>query len=447
MNRFQTDFCNLQVSALAQSTASVVGALSSLLVATLGLPVAGIPGARLLHHPRDTPNTFLLTGRGQQLTAIQNIVHQLLADTGRMAAVGLPVDSSVNLERAFSTNIHNTNGGGYSPVPATRYGLGQVSLGYMHTCLAYHEESGSGPDQDRASVASSALPLFLLIREENLAAAGLDTHSCVQFVIDLFSQWLAVPGGQDTPLGVLTAAVRAITMISDIFTQTHQFAWMQACLSDLQKVHPPEDDLMAALLCLGLSKAVAVTSRLEPELWDRLRKTLENGLRSQNTFTRTAATHGLLYLLQADFSLDEAAGGLLGLAVDHLKSHLLAAGRGNANLTPEDSALVTWSLLFYVLENFSPELAAVDQQSSPDAVSGHFVQLALMAAGHADLSRPVYTCLMAGLERLVVAGSVVVRGRQLDQVIKLATDLMTEWAPVSVLPAVQLFLGMLNLWE
>ena len=426
MNRFQTDFCNLQVSALAQSTASVVGALSSLLVATLGLPVAGIPGARLLHHPRDTPNTFLLTGRGQQLTAIQNIVHQRLADTGRMAAVGLPVDSSVNLERAFSTNIHNTNGGGYSPVPATRYGLGQVSLGYMHTCLAYHEESGSGPDQDRASVASSALPLFLLIREENLAAAGLDTHSCVQFVIDLFSQWLAVPGGQDTPLGVLTAAVRAITMISDIFTQTHQFAWMQACLSDLQKVHPPEDDLMAALLCLGLSKAVAVTSRLEPELWDRLRKTLENGLRSQNTFTRTAATHGLLYLLQADFSLEEAAGG---------------------HLTPEDSALVTWSLLFYVLENFSPELAAVDQQSSPDAVSGHFVQLALMAAGHADLSRPVYTCLMAGLERLVVAGSVVVRGRQLDQVIKLATDLMTEWAPVSVLPAVQLFLGMLNLWE
>ena len=100
-----------------------------------------------------------------------------------------------------------------------------------------------------------------------------------------------------------------------------------------------------------------------------------------------------------------------------------------------------------MLENFSPELAAVDQQSSPDAVSGHFVQLALMAAGHADLSRPVYTCLMAGLERLVVAGSVVVRGRQLDQVIKLATDLMTEWAPVSVLPAVQLFLGMLNLWE
>ncbi len=110
----------------------MVGALASLLVATLGLPVAGIPGAatRLLHHPRDTPHPFLLTGRGQQLTAIQNIVHQRLADNtttmvacGRLAALGLPVDSSVNLERAF---VSSSCSGGYNPVPATRYGLGQV---------------------------------------------------------------------------------------------------------------------------------------------------------------------------------------------------------------------------------------------------------------------------------------------------------------------------------
>jgi huntingtin len=441
----QEDFTNEEVSALAQSTAAVVGALVSLLVATLGLPVAGIPGAaRLLHHPRDTPNAFLLTGRGQQLTAIQNIVHQRLADaaashaaaTGRLATVGLPVDSSVNLERAFISS--SGNNGGYSPVPATRYGLGQVSLGYIHTCLAYHED-GSSPEQDRASLASSAaLPLFLLIREENLAAAGLDTHSCVQFVIDLFSQWLAVPGGQDTPLGVLTAAVRAITMISDIFTQMHQFTWMLASLSDLQKVHPPEDELMAALFCVGMAKAVAVTGRLEPELWDRLRKMLETGLRSQNAFARTAATHGLLYLLQADFGPD-AAGGLLGLAVDHIKSQLWA-GRGTANLSLEDGALVTWSLLFYLLENYHNELAATatghDHQTD---VAASFVQLALVAAGQADLARPVYSCLLAGLERLVVAGRV--GGRQLDLVVKLATDLMTEWAPVSVLPAVQLFLG------
>lgn len=173
-----------------------------------------------------------------------------------------------------------------------------MSISYLETCLVYHEESSL--DQDRASLASTALPLFLLIREENLAAAGLDTHSCVQFVIDLFSQWLsAVP--QDTPLGVLTAAVRAVTMISDIFTQAGQFGWMLTSLGDLQRLHPPEDELMAALLSLGLAKALAVTGRRPEaaEIWDRLRRLLETGLRSQNAFARTAAAHGLLYLLQA----------------------------------------------------------------------------------------------------------------------------------------------------
>ena len=43
---------NEEISALSQSTGLVVSALSSLLVTTLALPVAGVPGAQLLHHPR-----------------------------------------------------------------------------------------------------------------------------------------------------------------------------------------------------------------------------------------------------------------------------------------------------------------------------------------------------------------------------------------------------------
>ena len=187
----------------------------------------GIPGAQLLHHPRDSPNTFLLTGRGQQLTAIQSIIHQRLDDAD--IRIGLPVDSSVTLERSYI--ITGEQRVSYSPVPRTRYGPGQVSLNFIHTCMAYHEE---GSD-DRQSLTSSALPLFLLIREENLAAAGLDTNSCIHFIIDLFSQWLAF-GGQDTPLPVLISAVKTIIMVSDIFTQSNQYSWMLSTLSELQKV-------------------------------------------------------------------------------------------------------------------------------------------------------------------------------------------------------------------
>jgi huntingtin len=70
-------------------------------------------------------------------------------------------------------------------------------------------------------------------------------------------QWLAA-GGQDTPLAVLTASVRAMVMISDIFTQESQYSWMLGALSDLYKLHPPEDELMGGLLLLGISKAVSV---------------------------------------------------------------------------------------------------------------------------------------------------------------------------------------------
>ena len=396
LNVARDDLSNEEVSALSQSTTLVVAAISSLLVNTLALPVAGIPGARLLHHPRDSPHHCLLSGRGQQLTAIQNIIHQRLEDLG--ASPGLPVDSSVNLER--STCQVSTTWASYSPVPVAGYGAAQVSVNYLQTCLLYHEEGGD----DRQSIASSALPLFLLLREENLAAAGLDTHSCTQFLTDLFSQWLA-HGGQDTPLTVLTASVRAMIMISDIFTQDSQWSWMLGALSDLYKVHPAEDELMTGLLLLGISKAVAVIGFREPDLWERLKRGLEGALRSAHLPGRVAALHSLLYLLQRGEGPETQ--GLLSLALDHLRTHLLRGG-GRGGEEDREHQLVQWSLLFYTLENYEQELGDPDLGPS-------LVQLTLATAGQcSDLSRPLYTTLLTGLERLVVAGSV--RGRALEQV-------------------------------
>ena len=56
------DLPNEEVLALSQSTALVVAAIFSLLVATLAIPIAVVPGARPLHHPRDSPHRCLLTG-------------------------------------------------------------------------------------------------------------------------------------------------------------------------------------------------------------------------------------------------------------------------------------------------------------------------------------------------------------------------------------------------
>merc|ERR1719318_1675745 len=128
---------------------------------------------------------------------------------------------------------------------------------------------------------------------------------------------------------------------------------------------------MTGLLLLGISKAVAVVGFREPDLYERLRGGPETA-------------------------------GLLGLAVDHLRTHLLRGGRQEED---REHQLVQWSLLFYCLENYESELG--DPELAPA-----LVQLALATAGQQEVARPLYTTLLTGLERLVVAGTV--RGRALE---------------------------------
>ena len=169
---------------------------------------------------------------------------------------------------------------------------------YLKTCVTYYEES----NEDRQSIASSILPLFLILREENLAAAGLDTISCVHFITDLFSQWLGPAGGltASLPLTVLTSAVSCLVMVSLIFTQDSQFCWMLDTLSDIYRHHPAEDELLCELLLLGLSEAVSVMGFIEPDLSERLRKGLESSLRLGQLSTRSAAVYSLLYVFAVE---------------------------------------------------------------------------------------------------------------------------------------------------
>ena len=69
------------------------------------------------------------------------------------------------------------------------------------------------------------------------------------------------------------------------------------------------------------------------------------------------------------------------------------------------------------------------------------VTVAVTTAGQHNVSRPVYTTILSGLERVVVSGVISSPSQLLDMVVKLATDLMTDWPASAVVPAVQLFLA------
>jgi huntingtin len=158
-----------------------------------------------------------------------------------------------------------------------------------------HCEDKSESSADARSNKSQAVSLPFLLREESLAAVGIDVQSCLHFLFDLYSQFLAHPA--ETPLVLLTETVRSMVLLSDLFSESSNFWWMLTCLSEVQRVHPVEDEVLSGLLCLGICKAVAVTGG-DQETLERTRRTIEICAKSAHLPTKISALYGILFYCQ-----------------------------------------------------------------------------------------------------------------------------------------------------
>ena len=219
------DLSDAEVKALTDCSATVVQAITSLVMQTLVLPKPGWSGnykSRPIHHSRDVPSQFLLSARGQQLTSIQNFIHDYMECRSLLSANRhfLRVDSSANLERCS----HDAE---------ADWGLGQLSVGYIMNAVRHKEESRSGggggaaaANADTRSTRSSqytAYALPFLLREEQLASSGVDLDSCLHFLFELYAQWMRNPSAAETPLALLSETVRSTLILSDVFTETSHF--------------------------------------------------------------------------------------------------------------------------------------------------------------------------------------------------------------------------------
>lgn len=115
--------------------------------------------------------------------------------------------------------------------------------------------------------------------------AGVDIHSCSQFLLELYSQWLipGSPSNRKTPTILISEVVRSVgelhtlscfrsqsltftpsfpvlqlLAVSDLFTERNQFDMMFSTLMELQKLHPPEDEILNQYLVPAICKAAAV---------------------------------------------------------------------------------------------------------------------------------------------------------------------------------------------
>ena len=326
------------------------------------------------------------------------------------------------------------------------YGLGQLSLHFIQSSIRYNSVSFSETTSTRSS--STAFPLALIQREDAMSLSGLDTRSCLQFLQELYGQWLT----EETPLGLLTETVRSMLALSDLFTETSQFQWMFDHFNEIQKTHPVEDEMLTNLLRIGLCKCIATVCGLasssdSSDLLERIRKSLESGIKAANLSTRIGCIHSFLYLVQCEENnpevTKEVVNPLMPQIMDYLQTYLQHSATPHVGVCEVHVSLM-WSMAFYILENHHQDL--VDQDSDQTRKKEWCTNMLKLAINEAPkvletngISHGLYLVILTGLERLVIEQSM--DELLVNKMVKMTTDLLTEPNPVIFIPAVQLFLA------
>ncbi|XP_069698723.1 huntingtin isoform X2 [Periplaneta americana] len=390
-----------EVAIMVHASSLAVRAISALLVQTLMLPMPGNPNtSRLVHQPRE--KVLPQSKCNERLRAI----HELL--WWRLQDLELP-GPSLQLSHVFK------RGSIERLLSPHKYGYSQVSLEYLWTATRILDgNSNTAEGETRKATVS----MHCLEHEQCLAASGLDLHSCLHFLLDLYSQWTLPQSG--TPLQLVSEAVRSVLAISDLFTEKAQFQWMLATCLELGRHHPCEDEILHQYLVLGACKAAAVLGP-DAEVLERVRKLVDGSLRSSFLPARIAGLHGVLYILQGA----QPASDVQPLAVEYIQQHI-------DKQRSEEHHLLMWGLVFFLLENLEDQMVETE-------VAPAVLQLALTLVGASGLAPSVHLALLQGLERLVVTGSV--GGKVAEQVTKLAVERVQHPNPAVATPALQLLLS------
>ncbi|XP_019381604.1 PREDICTED: huntingtin isoform X1 [Gavialis gangeticus] len=421
-----------------------VQAITSLVLSAMTIPVAGNPAVSCLEQqPRNKALKALDTRFGRKLSVVRGVVEQeiqaMVSKRDNIATHHLyqawdPVPSlspattaalisheklllQINTERELGN---------------TDYKLGQVSihsvwLGNNITPLR-EEEWGEDEDEENDMPAPSSPPTSPINSRKH--RAGVDIHSCSQFLLELYSQWILPSNpSKRTPVILISEVVRSLLAVSDLFTERNQFEMMYTTLTELRKVHPSEDEILIQYLVPATCKAAAVLG-MDKAVAEPVSRLLESTLRSTHMPSRIGALHGILYILECDL-LDETAKQLIPIISEYLLSNL----RGVAHCVSvhnQQHILVMCAAAFYLIENYPLDVG-------PEFSAGIIQMCAVMVSGN-DESTPsiIYHCVLRGLERLLLSEQL----SRLDSesLVKLSVDRVNVHSPHRAMAALGLML-------
>ncbi|CAN2388520.1 positive regulation of aggrephagy [Pristimantis euphronides] len=421
-----------------------VQAITSLVLSAMTIPSAGNPAISALEQqPRNKTLKALDTRFGRKLSVVRGIVEQeIQAMVSRRDNIAthhayqawdpVPCLSAATTGALISHEKLLLQINTEREIGNMSYKLGQVSihsvwLGNNITPLRQEELDEDEEDENDAPVASSPPTSPINSRKHR---AGVDIHSCSQFLLELYSQWILPSNtGKKTPVILISEVVRSLLAVSDLFTERNQFEMMYTALTELQKQHPSEDEILIQYLVPAICKAAAVLG-MDKAIAEPVSRLLESTLRSTHMPSRIGALHGILYVLECDL-LDDTAKQLIPIISDYLLSNL----RGIAhcvNLHNQQHVLVMCAAAFYLIENYPLDVG-------PEFTAGIIQMCGVMVSGSEE-STPsiIYHCVLRGLERLLLSEQL----SRLDgeALVKLSVDRVNMHSPHRAMTALGLML-------
>ncbi|XP_031444179.1 huntingtin isoform X1 [Phasianus colchicus] len=437
-NQQEEDTERTQINVLA------VQAITSLVLSAMTIPVAGNPAVSCLEQqPRNKALKALDTRFGRKLSVIRGIVEQeiqaMVSKRDNIATHHLyqawdpvpslsPISTGALISHEKLLLQINTE----REIGDMDYKLGQVSihsiwLGNNITPLREEEWGEDEEDENDIPVPSSPPTSPINTRKHR---AGVDIHSCSQFLLELYSQWI-LPSSPNkrTPVILISEVVRSLLAVSDLFTERNQFEMMYTTLTELRKVHPSEDEILIQYLIPATCKAAAVLG-MDKAVAEPVSRLLESTLRSTHMPSRIGALHGILYILECDL-LDETAKQLIPIICEYLLSNLRAVAHC-VTVHNQQHILVMCAAAFYLIENYPLDVG-------PEFSAGIIQMCGVMVSG-SDESTPsiIYHCVLRGLERLLLSEQL----SRLDSesLVKLSVDRVNVQSPHRAMAALGLML-------
>ncbi|XP_026159243.1 huntingtin isoform X3 [Mastacembelus armatus] len=423
-----------------------VQAITSLVLSAMTLPTAGNPAVSCLEQqPRNKSLKALETRFGRKLAVIRGEVEREIqalvskrdnVHTHHPYHAWDPVPSLSAASAAGTLISHeklllqiNTE----REMGNMDYKLGQVSIHSVwlgNNITPLREEEWGEDEEDEADIPAPASPPLSPINSRK-HRAGVDIHSCSQFLLELYSQWLipGSPSNRRTPTILISEVVRSLLAVSDLFTERNQFDMMFSTLMELQKLHPPEDEILNQYLVPAICKAAAVLG-MDKAIAEPVCRLLEMTLRSTHLPSRMGALHGVLYVLECDL-LDDTAKQLIPTISEYLLSNLRAIAHC-VNLHNQQHVLVMCAVAFYMMENYPLDVGA-------EFMAG-VIQLCGVIVSASEDSTPsiIYHCVLRGLERLLLSEQLSrVDGEAL---VKLSVDRVNMPSPHRAMAALGLML-------